>query len=179
MRSSVEPCGNFYGGQGPQTLDATQYRFLDLHNPTTGAATITPNNVFVNSQGPYISYTPTPGQTGPFGRYWTQGQFRGFILLLLGDPVLVFLSKHWSAPSLRRPSPSSLVKCTHKAALAHATEDQMRTCRIPAPVLPSNWRSGNGLSQRGREPVAVLYPTRRFWTGIPAPPRQAQAGWRA
>ncbi len=76
-----KPCGNFYGGQGPQTLDSTQYRFLDLHNPTTGAATIAPNNVFVNSQGPYMSYTPTPGQTGPFGRYWTQGQFRGFILL--------------------------------------------------------------------------------------------------
>ena len=76
-----KPCGKFYGGQGPQTLDATQYRFLDLHNPTTGAATITPNSVFVNSQGPYMSYTPTPGQTGPFGRYWTQGQFRGFILL--------------------------------------------------------------------------------------------------
>jgi hypothetical protein len=47
-------CGNFYGGQGPQTLDATQYRFLDMQNPTTVAATITPNNVFINSQGPYM-----------------------------------------------------------------------------------------------------------------------------
>jgi hypothetical protein len=74
-------CSNFYGGQGPQTLDATQYRFLDMQNPNTGAATISPNNVFVNSNGPYMTYTPTPGQTGPFGRYWTQGQFRGFILL--------------------------------------------------------------------------------------------------
>jgi hypothetical protein len=68
-------------GQGPQTLDATTYRFLDLKNPTTGAATIDPNTVFINSNGPYINYTPTPGQAGPFGRYWTQSQFRGFILL--------------------------------------------------------------------------------------------------
>jgi hypothetical protein len=74
-------CGNFYGGRGPQTLDATQYRFLDMQKPTTGAATISPNNVFVNSKGPYMTYTPTQSQTGPFGRYWTQGQFRGFILL--------------------------------------------------------------------------------------------------
>jgi hypothetical protein len=74
-------CSNFYGGQGPQTLDATQYRFLNLQNPSTGAATISPNNVFINSNGPYMTYTPTPGQTGPFGRSWTQGQFRGFILL--------------------------------------------------------------------------------------------------
>jgi RHS repeat-associated protein len=74
-------CSNFYGGQGPQTLDATQYRFLDLQKSTTGAATISPNSVFVNSKGPYMTYTPSPGQTGPFERSWTQGQFRGFILL--------------------------------------------------------------------------------------------------
>lgn len=74
-------CSAFYGGQGAQTLDATTYRFLDMNNPTTGAATIDPSNVFVNSNGPYMNYTPTPGQIGPFGRYWTQSQFRGFILL--------------------------------------------------------------------------------------------------
>ena len=74
-------CSSFYGGKGPQRLKVTQYRFLDMHNPTTGAATISPNNVFVNSKGPYMTYTPTPGKAGPFGRYWTQGQFRGFILL--------------------------------------------------------------------------------------------------
>lgn len=74
-------CSAFYGGQGAQTLDATTYRFLDMGSPTTGAATIDPNNVFVNSNGPYMNYTPTPGQAGPFGRYWTQSQFRGFILL--------------------------------------------------------------------------------------------------
>jgi hypothetical protein len=28
-----------------------------------------------------MNYTPTPGTIGPFGRYWTQCQFRGFILL--------------------------------------------------------------------------------------------------
>jgi hypothetical protein len=62
------------------TLHATTYRFLDLNDPTIGAATIDQNNVFINSNGPYISYTLTPGQVGPFGRYWTQKQFRGFIL---------------------------------------------------------------------------------------------------
>ena len=51
-------CSAFYGGQGVQTLDATTYRFLDMNNPTTGAATIDPNNVFINSNGPYMNYTP-------------------------------------------------------------------------------------------------------------------------
>jgi hypothetical protein len=74
-------CSAFYGGQGAQTLDATTYRFLDMNSPTTGAATIDPSNVFVNSNGPYMNYTPTLGQVGPFGRYWTQAQFRGFILM--------------------------------------------------------------------------------------------------
>jgi len=74
-------CNKFYGGQGAQTLNATTYRFLDMNNPTTGAATIDPGNVFVNSNGPYMNYTPTAGQAGPFGRYWAQSQFRGFILL--------------------------------------------------------------------------------------------------
>lgn len=62
-------------------LDATTYRFLDMNNLTTGSATIDPSNFFVNFNGSYMNYTPTPGQEGPFGRYWTQGQFRGFILL--------------------------------------------------------------------------------------------------
>jgi len=74
-------CGAFYGGQGPQTLDATTYRFLDLNNPTTGAATIDPSTVFINSNGPYMNFAPAPGKPGPFGLYWTQSQFRAFILL--------------------------------------------------------------------------------------------------
>jgi hypothetical protein len=74
-------CAAFYGGLGPQTLDATQYRFLDMQSPTTGAATISPTSVFINSKGPFITYAPAVGQIGPFGRAWTQGQFRGFILL--------------------------------------------------------------------------------------------------
>jgi hypothetical protein len=74
-------CADFYGGQGPQTLDATRYRFLDMGNPTTGAATISPTEVFVNTNGAYMTYSPAIGQAGPFGRFWTQGQFRGFILL--------------------------------------------------------------------------------------------------
>jgi RHS repeat-associated protein len=74
-------CDALYGGQGGETLGTTEYRFLDMGDPTTGAATIDPNNVFINSNGPYMTYTPTPGQVGPFGRFWTQDQFRGFILL--------------------------------------------------------------------------------------------------
>src|SRR5581483_11245825 len=81
-------CSNFYGGQGPQMLNQTQYRFLP-NAPTVGAWTILPDqgqsvstNVFINSQGPFITFAPTIGERGPFGRYWTtQAQFRGFILL--------------------------------------------------------------------------------------------------
>lgn len=74
-------CSAFFGGAGPQTMDGTTYRFLNLNDPTVGAATVGPDSVFVNSAGPYMTFTPTPGQAGPFGRFWTQSQFRGFILL--------------------------------------------------------------------------------------------------
>jgi|GEM_PF-618452 len=74
-------CGSFFGGQGPATLKSTEYRFLDLHDPNVGAQTNSSTSVFINSAGPYITYHPTPGQVGPFGVYWTQSQFRAFILL--------------------------------------------------------------------------------------------------
>ena len=74
-------CGAFYGGQGSAAMDATQYRFLDLNNPAVGAATLSQASVLINSKGAYMTYTPSSGQAGPFGRFWTQGDFRGFILL--------------------------------------------------------------------------------------------------
>ncbi|HEY0795184.1 MAG TPA: RHS repeat-associated core domain-containing protein [Acidisarcina sp.] len=58
-------CNKFYGGQGAETLSGTTYRFLHLPDPTTGAATIDPSHVFVNSDGPYMNYTPTQGKAGP------------------------------------------------------------------------------------------------------------------
>jgi RHS repeat-associated protein len=74
-------CGNFYGGQGPATMNATQYRFLDLGNPIVGAQTNSPDSVFINSNGPFMTYSPVPGQPGPFGLFWTPSQFGAFILL--------------------------------------------------------------------------------------------------
>jgi hypothetical protein len=81
-------CSNFYAGQGAQTLSQTLFRFVP-NAPNAGAWTIPPGpgqsvstNVFINSNGPFVTFTPTPGQQGPFGRYWgSQGQFQGFILL--------------------------------------------------------------------------------------------------
>jgi hypothetical protein len=62
-------------------MNATEYRFLNLGSPTVGAQTNSQTSVFVNSQGPYMTYSPTAGQAGPFGVYWTQPLFRAFILL--------------------------------------------------------------------------------------------------
>ena len=58
------------------TTHVTQKYLYDV-----GAQTNSVNSVFINSKGPYMTYSPTPGQAGPFGVYWTQAQFRGFILL--------------------------------------------------------------------------------------------------
>jgi RHS repeat-associated protein len=74
-------CGNFYGGQGASTLQATLYQFEDLGSSTVGAQTNSPTSVFINSAGPFVTYSPTPGQTGPFGVFWTQPQFGAFIPL--------------------------------------------------------------------------------------------------
>jgi hypothetical protein len=74
-------CREFYGGNGARVLSATRYRFLDLYNRDTGAATQGINSVFINSNGPYMTYNPAPGRAGPFGRFWTQPTFRAFILL--------------------------------------------------------------------------------------------------
>jgi hypothetical protein len=74
-------CGSFFGGQGPATINSTWYRFLSLNNPNVGAATVSVTSVFINSAGPYMTYSPAPGQPGPFGLFWTQSQFRAFILL--------------------------------------------------------------------------------------------------
>jgi len=74
-------CGAFYSGQGPATMNATEYRFLQLSSPTTGAQTNSATSVFINSRGPYMTYAPTIGQPSPFGVYWTQPLFRAFILL--------------------------------------------------------------------------------------------------
>jgi hypothetical protein len=74
-------CGQFYGGQGPATMNATGYAFEAYKDPTIGAVTNSKASVFINSAGPYMTYSPTPGQPGPFNLFWTQSQFRGFILL--------------------------------------------------------------------------------------------------
>ncbi len=74
-------CGSFFGGQGPATMSDTTYRFLDLGNANIGAETVSPSSVFINSAGPYMTYSPVAGQRGPFGLYWSQSEFRGFILL--------------------------------------------------------------------------------------------------
>jgi hypothetical protein len=74
-------CSDFYGKQGPDTLNNTEYRFLDLKSETVGAQTNSKSSVFINSTGPYMTYSPTIGRVGPFNRPWTQPQFRAFILL--------------------------------------------------------------------------------------------------
>jgi hypothetical protein len=76
-------CGSFFGGQGPATINGTWYRFLDFGPARTsqGAQTASPTDVQINSTGPYMTYSPVPGTPGPFGLFWTQPQFRAFILL--------------------------------------------------------------------------------------------------
>jgi len=74
-------CGSFFGGQGPATINGTWYRFINLGNPNVGAETLSATSVVINSGGPYMTYSPTPGQAGPFNRFWTQPQFRAFIIL--------------------------------------------------------------------------------------------------
>jgi|SRR5579863_2477335 len=74
-------CARFYGGQGSARMSATMYRIFDLGNSGVGARTEDPTSVFINSNGPYMNYSPTVGQAGPFGLYWTQPQFQAFILL--------------------------------------------------------------------------------------------------
>ena len=75
-------CSALYGGQGVATMKATQYRFVPFgrSDSNTGAATISPTSVFINSTGPYMTFSPLVGQAGPFGHHWTQPQFRAFIL---------------------------------------------------------------------------------------------------
>jgi RHS repeat-associated protein len=75
-------CGDFFGAQGPATMDATQYHFVNGLDSETGAQTVNPNFVQINADGPYMNYRPTPGQEGPFGVNWlTQARFDSFILL--------------------------------------------------------------------------------------------------
>jgi RHS repeat-associated protein len=73
-------CGKFFGGQGQATMNATTYRFVPFSDPNAGANTVTSTLVFINSTGPYMSFSPGAGQ-GPFGMNWTQPQLQGFILL--------------------------------------------------------------------------------------------------
>jgi hypothetical protein len=76
-RLRKKSCGNFYGGQGPSTLDATQYRFLDLGSTGIGASTNPGFSVFLNSNanGPYMS--PPSNFLGVGG----SKQIRGLIFL--------------------------------------------------------------------------------------------------
>ncbi len=77
-------CSAFYGGQGPGTMSATSYSFLDFGAGKTavGAQTNSQFGVFVNPTGPYVTFVPTPVQAGPFGVNWlTQARFQAFILL--------------------------------------------------------------------------------------------------
>jgi hypothetical protein len=61
-------CGAYFGGQGPATMKATTYRFINLPDPNSGAATLEGGGTAViNPSGAYMTYSPTPGQAGPFG----------------------------------------------------------------------------------------------------------------
>jgi len=71
-------CSQFFGGQGPATMQATEYRFLNLDNAKVGAATVSPTSVFINSTGPFMTFT---GGSQAFGMSWSVSQFRAFILL--------------------------------------------------------------------------------------------------
>jgi RHS repeat-associated protein len=74
-------CGDFYGNNGPGTMANTEYRFLNLKNEEVGAQTNSKTSVFINQNGPYMNYSVNIGKVGPFGRMWTQPQFRAFIFL--------------------------------------------------------------------------------------------------
>jgi hypothetical protein len=46
------------------------------------AATVSATSVFINSQGPYMTYSPSPRKAGPFGVYWTQPQFQALFFYM-------------------------------------------------------------------------------------------------
>src|SRR5262249_2028100 len=83
QRLTNDRCGALYGGEGASQMENTTYRFLDLQNPATGAATLAPNHVAVNTRGAYMK--PLSGLAKfPDGSTFTfdnSDSFRGFILL--------------------------------------------------------------------------------------------------
>ncbi len=71
-------CSDFFGGQGSATMQATEYRFLNLGSAAVGAETVSPTNVFINSAGPFMTFT---SGSQAFGMSWNVSQFRALILL--------------------------------------------------------------------------------------------------
>lgn len=71
-------CAKLFGDQGPATLDATQYMFENLKDPTAGASTNSRTSVFINTKGPFLDFA---GPMRAFGRSWTQQTIRPLILL--------------------------------------------------------------------------------------------------
>ncbi|MGH9240430.1 MAG: RHS repeat domain-containing protein [Vicinamibacterales bacterium] len=75
-----QKCGDFFGGQGPDVLNSTDYRFLSpaSNQPDATAMILGPRHVGINPTGPFVTGPP---KTNMYGRFWTAPDFRGFILL--------------------------------------------------------------------------------------------------
>jgi RHS repeat-associated protein len=71
-------CAKFFGGNGPATLDATEYMFENLKDPKIGASTNSVSSVFINTTGPFLDFS---GPMRAFGISWTQQSIRPLILL--------------------------------------------------------------------------------------------------
>jgi len=68
---------------GPNRMQGTSYRFLNMNNPSTGAATVGPTDVFINTGGLYMT-AKSGGITLPDGFKCNLGNatnVRAFILL--------------------------------------------------------------------------------------------------
>lgn len=111
---------------GLETLQATHYRILPMGAPTydpnsrqvrvTGAATVSWNSVFINSQGPLFNMRPNvpgaPAVTLDMGTGLGQTEFAALLLLHeLGHQVGLFRSDAKDAALNRRYTQAVIYNC--------------------------------------------------------------------
>jgi hypothetical protein len=76
-------CGAYFGDRGPQQLNQTTYRFINLGNSSTGAATLTRTHVVINTRGIFLN-PPNDGTFFLSGSKYSAGDssgVQGFVLL--------------------------------------------------------------------------------------------------
>jgi len=76
-------CDAYFGGQGPSQMNQTTYRFIPLGGRSTGAATLSPTHVAINTGGIFLS-PPPDGSFFLSGSRYSAGDGAGiqaFVLL--------------------------------------------------------------------------------------------------